>query len=49
MSAWPTIENIVTLLLACGLATGFYYYTGSAYSFWWLLLLFNMNNPIRKT
>jgi hypothetical protein len=45
MMAWPIIENIITLLLACGLATGFFIYTGSAHSFWWLLLLLNMNSP----
>lgn len=45
---WGIIENIVTLLAACGLSSAFYYFTGSAHSFWWLMLLLNMNSWSRK-
>ncbi len=31
--------NIVVLLLATGLSTGFYYATQSPHSFWWMALL----------
>ena len=41
---WVILENVVTLILACGLSTAFYYFTNSGHSFWWLLLLLNMNS-----
>lgn len=43
-----TIENIFTLSLACGLAVSFYYYTQSPHSFWWMLLLVNLNYPVTR-
>ena len=49
MSAWAHIENIVTLIVSVGLVSGFYYATGSEHSFWWLMLLLNMNTRMRRT
>ncbi len=37
------LENIITLLVSVGAVTGFYYMTGSGWSFLWLLLFLNMN------
>lgn len=34
------LQNIVVLLLACGLSVGFFYWTGSFHSFWWMGLLY---------
>lgn len=36
---WAVIYNLVLVTLACGLSTGFYIYTGSLHSFWWMALL----------
>jgi hypothetical protein len=40
---WAVIENVITLILACGLSSYFYVRTGSSYSFLWMLLLLNLN------
>jgi len=45
---YMVIENIVTMLLACGMTALFFYYTSSGWSFLWLLLLVNMNIITRK-
>jgi hypothetical protein len=45
---WAVLENIVTLLLACGLTALFYHWTQSGLSFLWLLLLLNINTPRHK-
>lgn len=38
------VENVITMMLACGLFTLFYYWTKSPLSFLWLMLLLNLNS-----
>lgn len=38
------VQNIVLLLLACGMSGGLFYLTGSLHSFWFMLLLIGWSN-----
>lgn len=43
IAKWAYIENIFMLFIACGLSAGFFIYTGSYWSYLWLLVLTNLN------